>query len=212
VDNTDPRTGVTVNAAATPVPMPILLGPPSTDALASLRTEATTLATRTGSADSLRQALLGMTPPAFQALPTVEVLDPTVNCGAASCAAAIGAKAALGRHLFYLTSSVTLNGLNWPNAAEPLLIVVNGTLTLTGGTRLAGALVADNLTWNAGAGAGVDLLQGMLIVTGTGTGAAANGTATFTGSPVIHYDSQVADRLENWMGTFVRVPGSWKDS
>jgi hypothetical protein len=82
----------------------------------------------------------------------------------------------------------------------PVTLVVNGRATLTSGT-LYGLLYARTDDWDRGSGTSA-VVRGGLI---------AEGRLGGTGALSVVYDPQILSRLRTRHGTFVRVPGGWKD-
>jgi hypothetical protein len=96
-----------------------------------------------------------------------------------------------------LSSNVTLG-----STADPMLIVVNGTLNVTGPMQINGLLYSrGNISWT-NTSAQLSLLTGGLI---------GEGTLDSFGLVDLAYDAGVMDVLSNKTGSFVRVPGSWRD-
>lgn len=87
-------------------------------------------------------------------------------------------------------------------AAAPALLMVGGSMTISDpAARVTGFVYALDPGW---AHTGALTLRGAL---------AADTSLTFTGGGVstVVYDGTVLDRLRATHGSFVRVPGSWKD-
>ncbi len=82
----------------------------------------------------------------------------------------------------------------------PVTLIVNGQVTLTSGT-VYGLLYARASDWDRGAGTS-SAVQGGLI---------AEGRLSGIGTQQVVYDPQILTRLRTRHGTFVRVPGGWKD-
>lgn len=80
--------------------------------------------------------------------------------------------------------------------AIPVMLVVNGTLTLTAAVNLTGFVYATEVLWQSGTAT----LQGALA-------AAQNFTATT--AVTIAYDADVMATITKGYGSFVRVPGGW---
>ena len=97
------------------------------------------------------------------------------------------------------------------SAAEPALLVVNGNLEFTGaglGVNIYG-LVYTRLPVPNPAGLTGWVTNGM---GGQINGAVVSeGGVSGSGSPTIVHDPAVLNRLRYAVGTFVRVPGSWRD-
>lgn len=85
---------------------------------------------------------------------------------------------------------------------RPVMLVVDGDLQLGGPVRIHGLVFAHNLRWDAAAG-GAGLLRGAAVVAGSVGG---------DGPADIVYDRLLMARLQRQLGTWVRVPGSWRDS
>ena len=139
----------------------------------------------------------------------VEIPCPT-GCTAAVVRAALAANP--GRPL-WLTGSLSVDTAGpIGSAAEPALLVVNGHLEFIGagagtGVNIYGLVYTRipvpnpaGLTGWATNGAGQ--INGAVVSEGDVSGA---GTAT------IVYDPDVLNRLRYTVGSFVRVPGSWRD-
>ena len=77
------------------------------------------------------------------------------------------------------------------------MLVVNGTLTISADVSMVGFIHATNIVWSA-AGAS---LEGAMMTPG-------DFTATTGGS--LAYNAQVLEVIRLYYGSFVRVPGSWK--
>jgi hypothetical protein len=86
--------------------------------------------------------------------------------------------------------------------ALPALLVVTGSIQVTHpGARLHGVVYSAGPAW---ASTGTLALHGALI---------AEGALTFSGAGVttVEYDAAVLERLRRTHGSFVRIPGSWRD-
>lgn len=85
------------------------------------------------------------------------------------------------------------------SAAQPVVLVVQGRLTLRGDVTVHGVVYATDIHWNDSPGGQV---HGALI---SASGYQGNGT------PDLHYDADVLHTLQQHTGSFARVPGSWRD-
>ncbi len=81
----------------------------------------------------------------------------------------------------------------------PVILIVNGTATLSSGT-VFGLVYCRSATWDLGTGSAE--VRGALV---------AEGSLTSTGSQSVVYDVDILTRLRTRFGSFVRVPGGWKD-
>lgn len=85
-------------------------------------------------------------------------------------------------------------------ATAPMLLIVNGALTLTGPMQFNGVIYAKgNILWT-NTSAQLALVNGALI---------GEGSMTSTGTVDLWYQGSVINALNNVTGSFVRVPGSW---
>lgn len=83
-------------------------------------------------------------------------------------------------------------------AAAPVSLVVTGAVTFSaGGVRVFGLLYSQGGAWS-----GTGEVHGATVVESTLTGAAA---------PVLVYDAAILSRLRLTQGSFVRLPGGWRD-
>ncbi|PWY57014.1 hypothetical protein DGG96_01205 [Legionella qingyii] len=82
---------------------------------------------------------------------------------------------------------------------NPVVLVVNGSLQANGSTTIYGMvyIIGD---WNNSGGGTLDIIGGAVV----------EGSITSTGSPNITYSTTVLNQL-NKVGSFVKVPGSWRD-
>ncbi|TDP74952.1 pilus assembly PilX family protein [Roseateles toxinivorans] len=141
-----------------------------------------------------------------------------VNCGDAGCSATdIRNKALLnpGRPLWLQGHLLLDSGVEIGSASAPVLLLVTGnadaaaSVTATAAAAVRGLiylqdrLVVNSTTpgnsWTDSAGV---TLQGALI---------SEGDLGGTGSPTFAYDAAILNRLRLASGSFVRVPGGWKD-
>jgi hypothetical protein len=84
---------------------------------------------------------------------------------------------------------------------RPIMVIVNGTLTLGAGVTIHGLVYATRLVWND-APAGTAAVHGAAISEGDYQG---------SGAPDFMYDSALLASLKTSTGSFARVPGSWRD-
>lgn len=80
---------------------------------------------------------------------------------------------------------------------QPVLLIVNGTLTVAADASMVGFIHATNIVWSA---AGASLVGAMMTP----------GDFTATTGGTLSYNAQVLDVIRLYYGSFVRVPGSWK--
>ena len=126
-----------------------------------------------------------------------------LDCGIAGCSAdTVRTAASLnpGRVLWLQGDLVLDSAGDIGSPTDPVLLVVTGNFSTTGAsTRVYGLVYVQSGDWvNAGSAE----VHGAVI---------AEGNLTGTGSPVLVYDAAILKRLRLATGSFVRVPGGWKD-
>lgn len=138
----------------------------------------------------------GLSRAAWTAQPVVHRLACRGDCGAA-LAEAIGAD--VRQALFHVDGDLLLRGpLTLGSATDPVLIVVAGRLQIEGAVKLHGLVHAADVGWSGATGT----LRGALI--------SAGGAAGLGALDLVH-DAAVLELLRTHHGSFVRVPGSWRD-
>ena len=95
-----------------------------------------------------------------------------------------------------LTGPVTLG-----SATQPVLLVVHGTLALSGDVSLHGLVYAADIRWDDSHGPQAQV-RGALISAADYRG---------NGAPDLHHDAAVLRTLQRQAGSYVRLPGSWRD-
>jgi Tfp pilus assembly protein PilX len=114
-----------------------------------------------------------------------------------------------GPVLLWVEGDLSLTGpLVLGRAAQPVLLVVNGTATLSGGVQIHGLLHAARVEWNAD---GTES-HGSGKAAGRVTGAVTS-ASDYSGNsaPDLVFDAAVLQLLKANSGSFARVAGSWKD-
>ena len=125
----------------------------------------------------------------------------TVVCMPDCSAATVRATAALnpGRVILVQGNLVLEGGGDIGSVAEPALLVVSGNVSFTAPTNVFGFMYSEATNW---ASAGTGQIQGAIV---------AEGNLGGTGSPTVVYGKQILENLRWRTGSFVRVPGSWRD-
>lgn len=104
-----------------------------------------------------------------------------------------------GRVVWVDGNVVLDGGTDIGSAAVPLVLVATGNIEVGAGVTFHGLLYSQAATWNTAG-------------SGTVRGAALAGNALGgTGSISVVYDADVLNRLRLRTGSFVRVPGGWRD-
>ncbi len=114
-----------------------------------------------------------------------------------------------GPVLLWVEGDLNLTGpLVLGSAAQPVLLVVNGSATLNGGVQIHGLLHAARVEWNTdgtasnGSGKAADRVTGAVTSASDYSG---------NGAPDLVFDAATLQLLKTNSGSFARVAGSWKD-
>lgn len=216
VANTDAATGVTLHAGgAINIDMATsqLFGPPGSvagiskvacdDALWTRRTGAP--APVRGAAcpgpeppasDRFFQSFFGMDTDNYRRQPGLKIVGcPVAGCTSADLTVPL---AHYGGRAIWLDGDLTIDAAGTiGSAAQPVVLIVTGNLTINAAVNFYGLLYANAITWNAGAAAAV---VGGAIVSETSFDATPSPTAT------VAYDSTILSTIVRSYGSFVRVP------
>lgn len=138
--------------------------------------------------------VFGLSPTAWKRQPAVHRLDCQSDCGAALAAAA-----ARGITLVSVPGDLQLQGpMSLGTPQRPMLIVADGAIRLQGNVVLHGVLYGNGLAWTAPSA----VVRGALI---------SEGPAGGDNSLDLARDAAVLGALRTSQGSFVRLPGSWRD-
>jgi hypothetical protein len=136
----------------------------------------------------------GLSPTQWKRQPAVH----TLHCQG-DCSAALVAAAARGITLVSVPGDLLLQGpLALGTPQRPMLIVADGAIRLQGSVVLHGLLYGNGIGWSAPSA----VVRGALI---------SEGPAAGDGSLDLLLDAAVLDALRTRQGSFVRLPGSWRD-
>jgi hypothetical protein len=150
------------------------------------------------SADRLFAAHFGMPRSAWTGLPVVRDVACDGDCGGAMAAATGGSDVI--HPLIRIGGDATIDGpLTLGRPDRPVVIVVDGRLELRGPLTLHGVVYANGVGWSGTPGG---VLRGALI---------SGGDVAPTTGVDIDRDATVLTALMQRTGSFVRVPGSWRD-
>jgi Tfp pilus assembly protein PilX len=138
--------------------------------------------------------LFGLSKATWSRQPMVRTLDCQGDCGTA-----LATLATEGTTLVALPGDLLLRSpLRLGTPQRPMLIVAGGTVQLQGAVTLHGVLYGSGITWAAPAAT----VNGALI---------SEGLAGGDTSLLLTRDADVLDALRTRQGSFVRLPGSWRD-
>lgn len=129
----------------------------------------------------------------------VQAIDCRSDCTARVVAAINGAVA---NRMVSIPGDAHLSGpVTLGSPAQPVILVVDGTLRLDGDVALYGLVYASDIRWDDTHSAQAQV-HGALISASAYQG---------NGTPDLHYDAAVLRALQRHTGSFARVPGSWRD-
>ncbi|MDM4765106.1 PilX N-terminal domain-containing pilus assembly protein [Pelomonas sp. SE-A7] len=175
-------------------------GVPGSLAADSMITDDATL--RGTAAEVFFASFFGMNSDHYRDQPKMRTVA-VANCASGDCAGQLSTMITAGAQMFWLDRPATLaTNLSLGSASNPVIIVVNGDLTITGPLRVYGLLyVRGNLSWSNDSGLPA-------FVSGS---VAVEGNVTISGSANMAYDANAMQILNNQRGSLVRVAGSWWD-
>ena len=200
-----------VGVAANPAAVLQLRGLPGTPPSAAAVLTDTPLTRLTDLPNRMLPTILGSWPNTYQNQPAVVPF----TCPAGDCRAALASQVALnpGR-IFWIQGDLTLSSAgaigSLPNPANtavagPVMLVVAGKVFTTPGVRIFGFVyLLDDLPLGPPVGAweGEGEIQGAAFI---------EGNLGATAAPTVNLVGSVMDAMRRQSGSFVRLPGSWKD-
>lgn len=155
----------------------------------------TSLSTLSTNPDAMFASFFGTTLAQFQAATSTVKLN---NCGTVEND--FYAAYAKGRRTFYTACDFQTNN-DLGTLGDPITLVTTGALKFNGGADIYGLIYGDQATWDQ-VGAGNGSINGAMIVRGN---YCANANAQY------NYNPTALENLNADSGSFIRVPGSWKD-
>jgi len=151
------------------------------------------------------KARFGIDSATFKQQPAVVVIPCAVACDSTQLS---DIHARYPRNPIWVQGDLTINSPNplgsmpvIPTAANiddwtPILLIVTGTLTVAANTNITGFVHAGNIAWTSDA-----TLDGALMTSGNFVG---------SGNAQLTYRRNILQFIGLYYGSFVRVPGSWK--
>jgi len=199
VVNTDPlANGTTIDARGlvTDVGLVLRTTPGAPSAGSFISNDSAVPAT----ANLLFASVFGMKQATYREQPATIVLTCPADCGATAIQNLVLKNP--GRTL-WLEGDVDFNAaVDIGSPTSPVAIVVHGDLTASTTPVNIYGLVYNYNALGGWVPVGSPLIQGAAI---------AEGNLTGTGTPTIVYDRDILNRLRLASGSFVRVPGGWRD-
>lgn len=141
----------------------------------------------------------GLDPATWRSHAAVQTIPCPHECGRQVAAAIDGAS---GNRMISIEGDARIDGpITLGSPEQPVVIVVDGTVALTGDVALHGLLYAADVRWD-------DAMHPQAHVHGA---VISEADYRGTGAPDLHHDAQVLHRLQRQTGSYARVPGSWRD-
>jgi PilX N-terminal len=187
--------GVSLSAAASSR----FIGPAGSGSNGRIDSDATLADLAAQGADPWFRALFVLDAGSYQRQPAVVRLDCAAGCNRARIAAALLLNP---RNPIWADGDVDLDAAvggvvdDLGTVADPMMLIVNGNLTISGDANIRGFAHANQINWTAPAA--------------TWDGALVSATS-FTASSVatLRYDKALLDIIRLRYGSFVRAPGGW---
>ena len=198
VSNGSNNDGLTVHAPAAPTvtaPASMVLAGPAGSGSDGLMIDSSLSALAAQPNSRWFRSMFAIDPANFAALPATQV----VPCAGGACnsASLTDTLAGFPRNPVLVQGGLTLDVAGQlGDPANPVLLIVNGPLTISAGTTIFGLVHATSITWNA-----ASTVQGAVV---------SIGTFSATQNATLIYRQDLLDSLRLRYGSFVRVPGSWK--
>ncbi|QPF73846.1 hypothetical protein G8A07_13575 [Roseateles sp. DAIF2] len=153
-----------------------------------------------GSPEDMFRLFFGMSAATYSQQPAMR----GVGCAAGDCGTALVEAHGRGADLLWVEGGARIaSNIELGTLERPVLLVVNGALSLDGPMRLNGLVyVRGDANWSNGSGQPARLTGALL----------SEGKVTAAGLVDIDYHAGLIQMLSNQRGSFVRVPGSWMDA
>ncbi len=196
VSNGDFGSGFTVHAgtAFTPAGASRLEGPVGTNSNGLIDGDPVLRSLSDDGAEPWFRAQFALDRDSYQRQPATVRLDCTAGCNGAAIANALLLNP---RNPIWAEGDVTLDtAVALGSAADPMMLIVNGNLTVSGNASVSGFVHANRIDWNA--------------ATATWDGALVSRTSfAATTAATLRYDKTMLDTIRLRYGSFVRAPGGW---
>lgn len=204
VSNVDPSTGVTVHVgAAIAATSKALVGPAGSSAASTVEGDAdlSALALPANAAMALKKPLFssvfGMDPATFRRQPGVRIVPCLAGCTSANIATVLANEPS---RIIWVDGDINLDQAGtMGTAAQPVMLVASGNITLSAAIEINGFVYGSNLAWAAGSAGSV--LKGAAV---------AHHNVQGDVPVVVAYDADILRTISHTRGSFVRVPGTWQ--
>lgn len=198
ISNTDAQRGLTAHSGGALVlggaGVHQFVGPAGSSDDGRLAGDTTLAQLSAGANEAWFRAMFGMASATFQRQPATQRVVCANGCASADL---VNPVAGHPRNPIWVGGDLTLDAAGALGSdAEPLMLVVGGTLTIVADVRITGFVHANRIVWSA---AGASVKGAMATTT----------SVTATTRATLAYDRGVMDLIQWRYGSFVRVPGSW---
>lgn len=195
VANTDPSTGVTVHAggAINVTTAEQYMVPPGSAGDGKVGNDAQ-LAARAAVGGRFFESLFGMDTNNYRRQPGVKIVGCNAGCTSADLTDPLARYPA---RVIWIDGNLTLDtAATLGSVAQPVMLVVTGTVTLNAAVTYYGLIYANAVTWSGGAATATVI--GAIVAE---TSFVGNATAS------VAYDATLLSTISRSYGSFVRVPG-----
>jgi len=151
--------------------------------------------------DRMFNSVFGMWSTTYREQPAAVVIDCAGGCNASDANGVNDMALLEPGHVIYVTGAGPLRiDADVGTAANPVLVVAEGSVEFGGAPQtLRGVLYSRAATWTT---ANAGTVQGAIV---------AEQDLRIQGNQNLVYDADVMNRLRNLSGSFVKVPGGWRD-
>jgi hypothetical protein len=200
ITNSDvPTRGVTINAGGpvTNADNAHFFSSPGTPGAGSILASDPSLS-NLATADRMFVAVFGMDRTTYRSQPAAVRVTCAGDCGNAIATAVSDNP---GRVVWVQGPATIDANLVLGSAATPVMLVVEGNLTVSANLQMYGVLyLTGNPIWSTTAGS--TLIRGAVVT---------EGNLSVVGAPAVAFDPDVLRTINLTQGSMVRIPGSWRD-
>ena len=203
IANADPRSGVTINAGqainSTGSTLVTVAGSPGS--LSTVENDLSLQPAQVADGDAMFARTFGAWPLDYRDQPGVVVINCAGNCTATQVRDAIAQSPGLP---IWLNGDFDIDsGGDIGTETQPVAIVATGGVQFSAAADVYGLLYTRAATWAPGGGAGPTIRGAMIAENSVLGGGPSN--------PTLNYDATILNRVRQKTGSFVVVPGSWRD-
>ncbi len=149
------------------------------------------------SGDEFFAANFGLARSRYRELPSLTRLACNGSCDATSVDTALAG----GARALWVDGGLTIGAVAWGSPSRPILLIVDGPLTVQGPARLHALVYAGAVAWN-NTDADPGTLRGALV---------SEASATLSGQIALAYDARLLTKVAQAGALYTQVPGSWRD-